>query len=268
MKLGSFGCLVVLSVTCFVIAPTSAQDTATVSSCPTQPRIPVTFKADCSHVKDAAQKRLCEPFIENQACKVFPAYRKITGIKLEEKCPSIQYNIYEKEDWPYPNNKGEGGLAGKCEITLMTDYSLKVRSQIGPYDLHELLHEYQWVVGPFPSEHPFFDPTQAEAAREIGDPEASQAYITRMKHELQEVDDYFGKHNAPSNKDCEMAQLYIQNNLYLEDPRSVHAFYLKLGAVPSTKTRTELQARVNRMFYIVSSGKAKEFLLAHGCPRF
>src|SRR5579863_2865278 len=150
-------------IACFLLAitPAFAQDHASVSSCPAQPKVPVTFTADCSHVKDPDTKQLCGAFLENQACKVSPAYRKITGIHLEDRCPSIQYNIYDKENWPYPNNKGEAGLAGKCVITLMTDYSLKVKSDIGPYDLHELLHEYQYLVGPFIDEHPFFGSTQA-----------------------------------------------------------------------------------------------------------
>ena len=245
-----------------------AQDHVTVASCPGQAALPVVFKADCTHVADAAAKQMCGPFVENQACKVFPAYRKITGVQLEDRCPTMQYNLYEKENWPYPNLQGEGGLAGKCEITLLTDFSVKVRSKLGPYDLHELLHEYQMVIGPFINEHPLFDPAQAEAAKEIGDPEGMEAYLNRMHHTLEEIQKNTKEMTAPSEKDCRVAQIYIEESLYLEDSRNVYAFYHKLGPVPANKTREGLAARENRMLYTVSYGKAKEYLVNHGCWNF
>jgi hypothetical protein len=61
-----------------------AQVSTVVMDCPGQPKLPVTFEIDCSHVADPAARNLCKPFIENQACKIFPAYREITGIKLED----------------------------------------------------------------------------------------------------------------------------------------------------------------------------------------
>jgi hypothetical protein len=262
-------CLAILSALAQIFSlGAAAQDHVTVSNCPAQPKIPVTFTADCSHVHDDGTKQLCTPFLENQACKVFPAYRKITGLQLEKQCPSIRYNIYEKDNWPYPNNKGEGGLAGKCEVTLMTDYSVKVRSKIGPYDLHELLHEYQFLVGPFPVEHPFFDTTQTEAAKEIGDPAGAEAYTAKVKDEVAQVEKFLAPTKVQSDKDCASADLYIENTLYLQDPRIVYAFYRKLGPVPASKERAELYARVNRMLYIASGEKAKPFLLEHGCGPF
>jgi len=268
MKLRAIVCCLLIIMTWLAIAPAYAQDRAEVSSCPGQPKIPVTFTADCSHVKDAATRQLCGPFLENQACKVFPAYRKITGIHLEEKCLSIRYNIYEKENWPFANLMGEGGLAGKCEISLMTDYSLKVRSKIGPYDLHELLHEYQSVLGPFSTEHPFFDMTQTEAAREIGDVEGSDAYLRKVKDEVKQSGDALAQQKVPSGKECAMAQLYIEGTLYTADARIVPAFYRELGPLPAKRTLVELQVRENRMLYIVSSEKAKPFLMEHGCAPF
>src|SRR5262249_33298001 len=142
-----------------------------VSSCPGQGRLAVRFQVDCSHLTDPASKQLCRPFIENQACKVFPAYRKITGIKLEDKCTSILFTIYQDSNWPHP--KGEGGLALNCAVDYLEQYSVKFRkdSKIGPYDVHELLHEYQLTLGPLPSVHPLFSSGMAEATRAVGDDE-------------------------------------------------------------------------------------------------
>jgi hypothetical protein len=249
------------------LSPAWAQDRVAVTSCPGQPKMPVSFTADCSHVMDAETRGLCRAFIENQACKVFPAYRKITGIHLEEKCPSIQYNIYERENWPGPK-KGEGGLAGRCEIMLMTEHSLKVRSKIGPYDLHELLHEYQWVVGPFPQEHAFFASTQAEAAKEIEDPIGRTDFEAKLKHEVGETKSQLADLKALGDKACVTAETYIENTLYLEDASNIYAFYRKLGPVPARKTHPELEARVNRMLTEVSNGKARPFLIQHGCAPF
>ena len=59
-----------------------AQAPTVAANCPGQPKLPLTFEIDCSHVADPAARNLCKAFIENQACKIFPAYREITGIKL------------------------------------------------------------------------------------------------------------------------------------------------------------------------------------------
>lgn len=71
-----------------------AQDDVTVTSCP-QSNLPVKFEVDCSHVADPATKQFCKSFAENQACKVFPVYRRITGIHLEESCSEFKYVIYD-----------------------------------------------------------------------------------------------------------------------------------------------------------------------------
>jgi len=257
-------CVSLVPAMCLVITPAFAQGQVTVSSCPGEPKIPVALSADCSHVGDAETRGLCRAFAENQACKVFPAYRKITGIHLEEKCPSLRYRIYDPENWPGPK-KGEGGMAGKCEILLLARYSLKVHSKIGPYDLHEMLHEYQWVVGPFPQEHAFFGTTQTEAAREIGDPEGTSDFLAKLKHLVEETKSALEKHPASWDKSCTTAETYIESTMYLEDSSNLYAYYRKLGPVPARRTRADLEARVNRMLTTVSGGKAKQFLLQHGC---
>jgi len=38
-----------------------AQDKNTVSNCPGQPKLPVIFQIDCSHLRDAATRQLCRP---------------------------------------------------------------------------------------------------------------------------------------------------------------------------------------------------------------
>ncbi|HTC94975.1 MAG TPA: hypothetical protein VK699_16145 [Terriglobales bacterium] len=185
-------------------ARTYAQDEINVSSCPGQPKIPVTLQIDCSHVSAAADKQLCRPFIQNQACKVFPAYRKITGIKLEQTCPAIKFTIYDDANWPHP--KGEGGLALHCAVDYLTEYSIKFRSnsKLGPYDVHELLHEYQIALGPLPSAHVLFGPSMAEAMREVDDVEGYQQRVKSMQDEAQRLKEKLDgeKANRPRMTAC------------------------------------------------------------------
>ena len=150
----------------------------------------------------------------------------------------------------------------------MADYSVNVKSKIGPYDLHEILHEYEFVDGPFIDEHPFFDPLQTEAAREIGDASGSQAYLARVKDEAKQFGNSLADHEPVSEKNCVAAEKYMETTLYLEDSRNAYVYYLKLSPLPAKWTRADLAARVNRMFNVVSSGKAREFLLDHGCGPF
>lgn len=248
----------------------NAQDKSTVSSCPGQPKLPVTFQIDCSHLHDVATRQLCRPFIENQACKVFPAYRKITGIKLEETCPSIKFNIYEDDNWPHP--KGEGGLALHCAVDYLEKYSVTFRKDWaqGPYDVHELLHEYQMALGALPSMHPLFGSSMAEAMREIGDAEEYQLRIKQMRSESQRLHDELANGKYKSDpKECSIAQTQVEESLYLENPRLVSMFYLKLPAA-NGNSQAERDARFNRMFYVVSSAKpdVKKFLTDHGCGPF
>jgi len=218
---------------------------------------------------DPASKQLCRPFIENQACKVFPAYRKITGIKLEDKCKSILFTIYEDANWPHP--KGEGGLALNCAVDYLEQYSVKFRkdSKLGPYDVHELLHEYQLLVGPLPSMHPLFASSMAEATRVVGDDEQYQLEIKRMRAESKRLHDELasGKYASAPNQ-CSIAQTQTEESLYLENPKLVSMFYLKLPSATGA-SQAERNARFNRMFVVVSSARPqiKKFLTDH-CGKF
>lgn len=122
----------------------SSQDVVTVSSCPKQPTLPVTFQVDCSNVADPSTRKLCQPFAENQACKVFWAYRNITGVRMEEYCSTYKYMIYDKEKFPH---EGAGGKSQICGANYMADYSVLPKTPIGPYDVHEILHGYQSKLG-------------------------------------------------------------------------------------------------------------------------
>ena len=99
------------------------QDLVKVSSCPASGKLQVPFQVDCTKVADAAAKAKCRPFAENQACKVFPAYRTITGIQLEDICPVITYASYDTDKWPYQDSK-DGGRSDKCGAQILTDFSL------------------------------------------------------------------------------------------------------------------------------------------------
>lgn len=246
-----------------------AQDQITISSCPDRTKTPVTFQIDCSHVQDPSVKQLCRPFIQNQACKVFPAYREITGINLENTCKSIKFTIYDDDNWPHP--KGEGGLALQCGVDYLAKYSLQAhpKSTIGPYDVHELLHEYQIALGALPDAHVLFSSSMVEAMRLIGETSDYQQAMNNMKAEAprlaQELAD--GKITGP--KQCTVAETQVEETLYLENSRSVYAFYRKL-AVSRNPSQADRETRFNRMFYLVSGPKpeVRQFLIKNGCPAF
>jgi hypothetical protein len=247
----------------------AAQDQVTISSCPGQTKTPVTFQIDCSHVHDPAVKELCRPFIENQACKVFPAYRKITGISLENTCKSIKFTIYDDENWPHP--KGEGGLALQCGVDYLAKYSLQAhpRSTIGPYDVHELLHEYQLALGALPDAHVLFSSSMAEATRLIGETSDYQQTFNNMKAEAPRLAQELADGKIAGPKQCTVAETQVEETLYLENSRSVFAFYRKL-AVSWNPSQADREIRFNRMFYLVSGPQpeVRQFLIKNGCTKF
>jgi len=246
-----------------------AQDEISVSSCPGQQTIPVTLQIDCSHLKDAATKQLCRPFIQNQACRVFPAYRKITGINLEDTCKSIRFTIYDDDNWPHP--KGEGGLAGNCAVDYLAKYSLHghPNAKMGPYDVHELLHEYQLALGALPAMHVLFSSSMAEAMHEIGETEDYERAMKNMKEESLRLEQDLSNGKITGPKECTLAESQVEESLYIENSRSVYAFYRKL-VVSRNPNQTDREARFNRMFYLVSGPKpeVRKFLLDHGCSPF
>ena len=259
-------CLAIACASWSNSAPALAQDTITVSSCAGQVQIPVKFQIDCSRIKDPTAKQSCRPFIENVACKVFPAYRKITGINLEETCSSIKYTIYENSNWPHP--KGEGGLALRCAVDYISDYSLGFRSKLGPYDVHEILHEYQSVLGALPKAHALFGPSMTEAMREIGDA-AYEGRFAELKKEVANIEDRFRTGAVKSGDSCAVAETAVEERLYIQNPKTVYLFYRDLVR-GRLKDQADREARFNRMYVEASGGQewVKKFLLDHGCAPF
>ena len=265
--------LVTLSCACWIASypassqngrTASSQNVATVSSCPGRPTIPVTFQVDCSNVADPATRKLCQPFAENQACKVFWAYRNITGIRLEESCSTYRYMIYDRDK--FPHHEGEGGKSQKCGANYMADYSVLPKTSIGPYDVHEILHGYQRELGALPYQHILFAPSMVEARREIGDDEGYKRALSRLETEMKSNDANLQKGTISADKQCLTAEFYIEASLYLKDPKNLERIYRKL-AESRSKDTGDPQARFNRAYDAVSGGSAKQYLLAH-CPRF
>ena len=241
-----------------------AQDVITVSQCPNSPPPPVTFQIDCTHVADPSAKALCRPFAENQACKVFFAYRKITGINLEDYCPTFTYMLYDKNQWPKEPGDA-GGFSRRCGADLMTDGI--IQSSIGPYDVHEILHVYQDnVLGALPDGHILFGPAMAEAQRLIGDGKSYWNTMGRMKVQVARTTDAQYAGISP-DASCVKAEFYIEDSLYVKDINNVELFYRRLER-GGTKDTAGRQARFNRMFDAVSGGTARPYLLAHGCAPF
>jgi hypothetical protein len=256
--------LCALTVTTCLSVPLLAQDVVTVDHCPGAAPLPVSFRVDCGHVTDPQNKALCQPFAKNQACKVFFAYRKITGIHLEDYCPTFTYTLYDKNEWPKQPGDA-GGFARKCGADLMTDGM--IRSSIGPYDVHEILHVYQDnVLGALPDGHILFGPAMAEAQREIGDGKSYWNTMSRMKVALAHGVDAT-EATLPPDKQCVAAEFYIEDSLYVKNTNNVELFYLKLER-GRAKDMADRMARFNRMFDAVSGGTVGPYLRAHGCMPF
>jgi hypothetical protein len=256
----------VLALVAAVAAPTTGRAADdTVSSCPGQPEIPVTFSVDCSHVSAAADKAACHAFIENQACKVSPAYRKITGINLEDQCRNVTYTLYDKAEWP--DKVGDaGGHALHCSAQLMVEYSLRIKSPIGPYDVHELLHIYQDALGALPIAHILFGASQLEAQREIGDGSQYTFLFAHMKHEALDVDldAQYAQGRVKAEQRCGLAEENYSERLYISNPQTIYESYRKLER-GRLRDQADKEARFNRMLDAVSGGRARAFLTQHGC---
>jgi hypothetical protein len=256
------GIAVALSNVCAV-----ASDLTVVSTCPQQRHIPVTFKVDCSHLKDATTRALCRPFADNQACKVLPAYRKITGIHVERLCPTIVYAMYDRDNWP--NVSAAGGVSIECRIDYLAEHALAphAKSAIGPYEVHEILHQYQMAdetLRELTVSHPLFSSSMLEAERAVGDMQAYDLGITRMEHGIPNLRTALDQATIAPTDRCRMAQSLIEEDLYLHDAKNVYRFYRRLENGPVRNAARQLSAMLNT----VSGGTAKEFLLAHGCESF
>ncbi len=244
-------------------------DQFTVAACPNAAQIPVTFQIDCSNVASQKLKKLCGVFIQNQACLVSPAYRKITGIKLEDICPSVQYMIYDTDKWPYQGGEA-GGMAGKCKIDYMTQYSVAAPApaNIGPYDSHEILHEYQMALGALPYAHSLFGPSQAELKRLIGDADGYEQAIGQMKKGIDNARAANWNHTATATMDqCVFVELYLEAHFYVSNNATVYDMYRKLVR-SFVRDQGDREARFNRMYVAVSDPRTRDFLVAHGCAPF
>jgi hypothetical protein len=247
-----------------------AADDFMVTNCPGGAPPPLPFEIYCSNVNDLAAKQLCRPFIENQACKVFPAYREITGINLEKTCHSMKYTIYDKSRWPYQGGDA-GGLAMQCAVAYLPEYSIdaNAKSNVGPYETHELLHEYQNELGALPYVHILFGSSQAEALRLIGDASAYEKAVADLRQETGQFEERLQKFkpNALVADTCILAEIQLDETLYLNDPKSVYAYYRTLVR-SRVAALADREARFNRMFDAVSNGQSNQFLIAHGCTSF
>ena len=165
---------------------------------------------------------------------------------------------------------GEGADAGGVALHFAADYiadvSVLIKSLIGPYDVHEMLHVYQDRLGALPNQHILFAPSMTEARRQIGDKYGYEREMAGMKKAMQYIETDFAK-GVPDDKQRLHAELYIESSLYLKNPKNVELFYRKLE-IGRKKDMADRQALFNRMYDAVSGGTAKQYLLSHGCPAF
>jgi hypothetical protein len=181
----------------------------------------------------------------------------------------MKFTIYDDDNWPHP--EAEGGLALNCAVDYLAKYSLQghPNSKIGPYDVHELLHEYHIPLGALPSEHVLFSSSMGEATREIGATDDYERAMANMKNDAPRLEQEVREGKITGDKQCTVAETQVEETIYLADSRSVYAFYRKVG-VSRSPNQADREARFDRMFCIVSGPKpeVRKFLLDHGCPAF
>jgi hypothetical protein len=247
-----------------------ASEVVTITACQSQTTIPVKVVVDCSHVRDDATRQLCAPFATNQACKVFPAYRRITGIRVEQRCSTLMYTLYDTIS--FPHGGGAGGMSYDCRVDYMAQYALQPsrHSQLGPYDVHEILHQYQMTsneLAGMTAVHPLFEASMLEAEREVGDNVSYESSLAALKTELPQLREQLKDGTVGPEDRCKLARVVIEDELYLQDSKNVYRFYNNLASVVP-RNPAEREAKFNSMLNDVSGGNAKKFLIAHGCAPF
>jgi hypothetical protein len=260
----------VFCVAAAVSTTAGAAEVTKIATCSSQTTIPVKVVVDCSHVKGNLNRRLCAPFATNQACKVFPAYRRITGIRLEQRCSTLTYTLYDKNN--FPHGGGAGGMSYDCQVDYMAQYALQQSrsSRLGPYDVHEILHHYQMssneLVG-MTAVHTLFVISMLEAEREVGDSVSYETSLASLKAELPRLQEQLDDGTVRPKDRCGLARAVIEDELYLQDSKNIYRFYNELASV-TPRNAAEREAKFNSMLNDVSDGNAKGFLTTHGCASF
>ena len=201
---------------------------------------------------------------------MFPAYRKITGIRLEERCPTITYTLYDKDN--FPHGGGAGGVSYDCRVDYMAQYALQPSrpSQLGPYDVHEILHHYQMTsneLAGMTAVHTLFETSMLDALREIGDSVAYESSLAALKAELPRSRERLKDGTVRPKDRCKLARAVIESELYLQDSKNVFRFYGELASV-APRTQAQREAKFNVMLNDVAGANAKRFLTTHGCAPF
>ena len=154
----------------------------------------------------------------------------------------------------------------ECRIDYLAEYALAphFKSAIGPYEVHEILHQYQMAdatLAGLTALHPLFSSSMLEAEREVGDTQAYKQGIARMMDGIRDLRTALDQATiAPADR-CRLAQSVVEEDLYLNDTENVYQFYRGLA----NGSEHDATSRLSAMLNTLSGGTAKQFLLSHGC---
>ncbi|MGD9804487.1 MAG: hypothetical protein AB7E80_13875 [Hyphomicrobiaceae bacterium] len=240
-----------------------------VTSCANGTRLPIAFVADCSRLGSAATRALCATFIENQACRVYPTYRRLTGIDIAPRCRRIKCIIHDLSS--APGGRDFGGMAKGCEVAFMAKYAIDLRkdSPIGPHEVHELLHHFRMsssALKPLTHGHALFGSSMAEAISQLGD---HTTYAQDLKRLRTEADRIEKKLEAPPwppahSTRCRLARLVVESRVYLERPETIATIYRAAAARP-TDERDEAGRWLNRLLADIGGPTGRALLASNGC---
>jgi hypothetical protein len=236
------------------------------NDCASQIPVTIKFSVYCDKVRDQQARGLCGRFITNQACKVFPAYRALTGIPLEKYCKNITYRLFDRD--AYPHDKG-GGISTPCEIHYIAGIVLNVSASpsIGPYEVHEILHQFQLasaVLREMTSRHPLFEVSMVEVKRRIGDVSGYQLSLARLQQSTAVAGTGAAAFTGNLMAPCETARHEIVRDLYLRNPITIYSIYALLTAAAPTSSGGQ-ESYLNRALIDVSRGDSRKLLEDNDC---
>lgn len=237
--------------------------TYTVTECPNDSAssipLDVPFEIDCSDFSNRSEQ--CKTYLDNTACHIYPAFKKITQLSLKSNCSRVWYGISSESRWHH-------SVAGYSDIPDCKEYWVDTHSILAPamggsdFDSHELLHQLQSLIFySYTILHPLFITTVVEAQR-LGDPEGYPGALQSINLYYQE-----GMFIHPEKvQDCTEAQKIIEMGLYLQDKENIYKSYDLI----LKKHQSFTESLLSSVLFMVS-GKdhsVQKYLLDHNCTKF
>lgn len=248
----------------------------TISTCPGGATAVQKVAVDCSSLTNPISIANCRIYAQDVACKVAPAYKTLTNVALESRCPTFTYKIVD-ENTTNPCGESAGGCSpfGSCTSWYSENYSVNPGIVSDPNstrygkifrDKHEILHQIQYTMSStfsHTTNHPLFGSSMTEVSRQLGEITTAQA-ITKAQHD---------RTQGMNLNECRGAQITEEENLYIAwlqngavGPNIVTSVYNSIQTwYPVLGWNTDGDAVLDDAF-VSNDTNAASVLVAKGCP--